>query len=110
MTARKVSVLPTWEPCKHEFEARADIMPRYVDKTKLCVDLRVRCHKCKRHWRFEGLPGGVFGGGQPATPGHMGYSALLPIAPMSDVECRIIDEADPFPPNPSIPRESEPKE
>jgi hypothetical protein len=27
----------------------------------------------------------------------MGYSAMLPIEPMTAQECRIIDEADPFP-------------
>jgi hypothetical protein len=27
----------------------------------------------------------------------MGFAVILPIEPMTDVECRIIDETDPFP-------------
>lgn len=80
-----------------KFDAQVIVMPRVADKRQWCAGVRVRCVHCKRHWRFEGLPLGVFGGMEPSSVSHMGYDALLPIAPLRiETAHRIIDEADPF--------------
>lgn len=79
-----------------EFEAFTTFAPRIGDKTRWCVNLRVRCAKCKREYRFDGLLGGHLGGMVPATPGHMGYGACLPISRLENSQNRIIQQVDPW--------------
>lgn len=82
--------------CPHtDFEAEVLIMPRMIDATKKCANVRVWCADCGLHFRFEGLPGGIFGGGQPATISHMAWDAVLPIAPMDIRQSKIVAETCP---------------
>jgi hypothetical protein len=78
------------------FESEVAIAPRVADKTRWCANLRIRCADCKTEFRFDALPRGVLHGTKPATPGHIGYGAVLPISRLSDSEQRIITTFDPW--------------
>lgn len=81
-----------------QFEAFVIVGPRMVDPKKWCASVRVRCFYCERTFKFEGLPGGVFGGGQPSTVSHHAYDALLPIEWLRNEQFeRILKKTDPWP-------------
>jgi hypothetical protein len=85
-------------PCceKAEFEARVIVQPRIANRKKLCAMVEVRCKRCKRRYRFEGLVRGVFGGDEPSTPDFTGSAAILPIVPFYVYEQRALDKVSPW--------------
>lgn len=60
------------------------------------MNLRVRCALCKREFKFDEMQRGILHGMTPATPGYMGYGAVLPISPLDNQEARIVEQADPW--------------